>query len=150
MTDSNSMVVSLGRGFISIAENIPGSLIALMARISISAVFWQSGQTKVDGFRVTEQAVVLFEYEYGLPLIPPVWAAHAAAFAEHLFPVLLVLGLASRLSATALLIMTLVIEILVYPEAWVVHLLWATALTYIIARGPGVFSCDHLIKKKMM
>lgn len=144
----NSKAATIGGRLVSIADRIPGSIIAVMARISISAVFWQSGQTKMDGFRVTDQAVFLFEYEYGLPLIPPVWAAHAAAFAEHFFPVLLVLGLASRLSATALLAMTLVIEIFVYPEAWVVHLMWATVLTYIIARGPGVFSCDHLIKKR--
>ena len=144
----NSKAVALGGRLVSIADRIPGSIIALMARISISAVFWQSGQTKMDGFRVTDQAVFLFEY--GLPLIPLVWAAHAAAFAEHFFPVLLVLGLASRLSATALLAMTLVIEIFVYPEAWVVHLMWATVLAYIIAYGPGVLSCDHLIKKKMM
>lgn len=135
---------------VSLADAVPGSLIAVMARLSMAAVFWKSGQTKVNGFEVTEQAIFLFEYEYDLPLISPSLAAHLAAFAEHFFPVLLILGLATRFGAAALLIMTLVIQFLVYPQAWVVHLTWATALTYLIARGPGVLSCDHLLKKKMM
>jgi putative oxidoreductase len=73
-----------------------------------------------------------------------------AATAEHVFPVLLIIGLASRLSATALLLMTLVIEIFVYPEQWPEHTVWATALVYLIARGPGVLSLDHLIRRKAM
>jgi len=134
---------------VSLADVIPGSLIAVMARLSMAAVFWKSGQTKVNGFEVTEQAIFLFEYEYDLPLISPALAAHLAAFSEHFFPVLLILGLATRFGAAALLVMTLVIQFLVYPQAWVVHLTWATALTYLIARGPGVLSFDHFIKKKM-
>ena len=119
-------------------ERIPASLIAIMGRVAIAAVFWRSGQTKMNGFSVTDQAIYLFEYEYDLPLISPVWAAHMAAFAEHFFPVLLILGLATRLSASALLAMTLVIEIFVYPDAWITHLMWATVLLAIMARGPGV------------
>lgn len=76
-------------------------------------------------------------------MIPPEWAAHLTAAAEQLFPILLIIGLASRLSARALLVMTLVIQTLVYPDAWTVHLLWATALVYIVARGPGV--CQLII-----
>lgn len=131
-------------------EHIPASLIAVTGRLAIAAVFWQSGRTKVDGFTVTDQTVFLFEYEYGVPLIPPEWAAHLAAGAEHLFPVLLVLGLASRFSAFALLMMTLVIEIFVYPEAWITHLMWGSVLLSILAHGPGRLSLDHLLMKKHM
>jgi putative oxidoreductase len=133
---------------LKLCRRIPGSLIAIMGRVAIAAVFWKSGRTKVDGFTVTDQTVFLFEYEYAIPLIPPVWAANMAAMAEHLFPVLLVLGLASRFSAFALLIMTLVIEVFVYPEAWITHLLWATVLIYIIGQGPGFLSLDHWLEKK--
>jgi putative oxidoreductase len=126
---------------------IPHSLIALVARLSIAAVFWQSGQTKVDGFMLNDTAVYLFENEYKLPLIDPTIAAHLAAVSEHLFPVLLVLGLGSRFAALALLGMTAVIEIFVYPAAWPTHGTWAACLLVIIARGPGIISLDHLIAR---
>jgi len=125
---------------------IPHDLIALIARLSIAAVFWQSGQTKVEGFHVTDSAVYLFETEYKLPLVDPWLAAHMTALAEHLFPILLVIGFASRLSALALLGMTLVIEIFVYPDAWPTHGTWAACLLIVIAHGPGVLSIDHWLK----
>jgi putative oxidoreductase len=127
---------------------IPDWLIALVARLSIAGVFWQSGQTKVEGFTVTENAVALFQDEYKLPLISPWLGAHLAAFAEHLFPVLLVIGLATRFSALALLVMTLVIQVLVYPSAWPTHGTWAACLMFIMARGPGTFSLDALIARR--
>jgi len=127
---------------------IPDWLIALVARLSIAGVFWQSGQTKVEGFTVTENAVALFQDEYKLPLISPWLGAHLAAFAEHLFPVLLVIGLATRFSALALLVMTLVIQVLVYPSAWPTHGTWAACLLFIMARGPGMFSLDALIARR--
>ena len=127
-------------------ERIPHSAIALLARIVIGITFWQSGRTKVSGFHVTDSTILLFQEEYKVPLLSPWLAAHMAATAEHLFPLLLFAGLASRFSALALLGMTLVIEIFVYPEFYLVHGLWAVALLTIIARGPGFVSLDHLIK----
>ncbi|MBU3890205.1 MULTISPECIES: DoxX family protein [Methylosinus] len=129
-------------------ERIPYSVIALGARIFPAAVFWQSGQTKVEGWRVSENAIYLFKEDYKLPLLDPTVAAHLAAVAEHVFPALLILGLASRLSAAALLAMTLVIEIFVYPDAWPTHGVWATCLLLIVARGPGVLSLDHLLPRR--
>lgn len=132
---------------IALVSHIPDDAIALLARISISAVFWLSGQTKVDGFMLSENAVELFREDYKLPLIDPHVAAILAAIAEHAFPILLVLGLASRLSALALLGMTLIIQVFVYPGAWPIHGVWATALLFIIARGPGVISLDALVAR---
>jgi len=126
---------------------IPHSVIALIGRLSIAMVFWQSGETKVEGWHVTDSAIYLFENEYKLPLIDPAIAAHLAAFAEHFFPILLAIGFASRLSALALLGMTLVIEIFVYPDAWPTHGTWAACLLLIVARGPGIFSLDRLIAR---
>ncbi|MEJ6006976.1 DoxX family protein [Paucibacter sp. AS339] len=121
-------------------------LLAGGARLSIAAVFWMSGRTKVEGWlSVTDSAVALFEDEYRLPLLSPDLAAHWAAYAEHLFPLLLVLGLATRLSALALLLMTAVIQIFVYPTAWPTHLSWATLLLYLLGRGGGRLSLDHVI-----
>ncbi|MCL6708269.1 DoxX family protein [Pseudomonas sp. R2.Fl] len=134
---------------IALLERIPHDLIALVARLSIAGVFWQSGQTKLDGWRVSDSAIYLFENEYRLPLVDPWLAAHLAAVAEHVFPILLVIGLASRLSALALLAMTLVIEIFVYPDAWPTHGTWAACLLIIIARGPGRLSLDHFIARSL-
>jgi putative oxidoreductase len=134
-------------GVLRLLDRIPHDLIALIARLSIAAVFWQSGQTKVDGWHVTDNAVYLFQTEYRLPLVDPWIAAHIAAFSEHFFPVLLVIGFASRLSALALLGMTLVIEIFVYPDAWPTHGTWATCFLVIIAAGPGRIAIDHLIAR---
>jgi putative oxidoreductase len=134
-------------GALRLLDRIPYDLIALVSRLSISAVFWQSGQTKVDGWHVTDNAIYLFETEYKLPFVDPWIAAHLAAFAEHFFPLLLVIGLASRLSALALLGMTLVIELFVYPDAWPTHGTWAACFLMIIAGGPGRLSIDHLIAR---
>ena len=135
----------MARRLIGLLDRIPYSLLALAARIFPAAVFWQSGETKVDGWHLSDNAVDLFRDEYRLPLIDPTIAAYLAAFAEHFFPILLVLGLASRFAALALLFMTLVIEIFVYPDAWPTHGVWATCFLVIISRGPGLFSLDHLI-----
>ena len=127
---------------------IPDWLIALAARVFPAAVFWQSGQTKVAGFHLKPSAIALFQNEYQLPLIDPVIAAHISAFSEHFFPIMLVIGLATRFSALALLFMTAVIEIFVYPGAWPTHGVWATCFLVVISRGPGWLSLDHLIGQK--
>jgi putative oxidoreductase len=124
---------------------VPDSLLLLGARLFPAAVFWQSGQTKVDGWRLNDSALYLFQEEYRLPILDPLLAAHLAAIAEHLFPLMLVLGLATRLSALALLGMTLVIQCFVYPDAWPTHGTWAVLLLWLVARGPGSVSLDHLI-----
>lgn len=135
---------------IAAMQTIPYWIVALVTRISIAAVFWQSGQTKVDGFRVTDSAIELFRSEYRLPVIDPVIGAHLAAAAEHFFPLLLVLGLATRFSALALFGMTLVIQIFVYPDAWPTHGTWAACFLILMTRGPGLVSLDHLIARRHM
>lgn len=122
-------------------------VLALASRVSIAAIFFLSGRTKVDGFLIiTDGAYELFRSEYKLPLIPPEVAAHLATYSEHLFPVLLVLGLFTRLSALALLGMTVTIQVFVYPDAWPTHLSWAALLLYLIGRGAGALSFDRLLK----
>jgi putative oxidoreductase len=133
---------------IALMERLPHSLVALTARIFPAAVFWQSGRTKVDGFALKDSTFFLFEYEYALPVIDPAVAAYMATIAEHVFPILLIVGFATRYAALSLLIMTATIQIFVYPGAWITHGLWATALLIVIARGPGVLSIDHLIARR--
>jgi putative oxidoreductase len=119
-------------------------LLALASRVAIAAIFFLSGRTKVDGLlTVNDSAYALFREEYKVPLPPPEIAAHMATYAEHLFPILLVLGLFTRFSALALLGMTAVIQIFVYPSAWPTHLSWAALMLYLIGRGAGPASLDH-------
>jgi putative oxidoreductase len=143
-------------------ERIPHSLVALLARVGIGATFWLSGQTKIEGLmldpigvhaelgwpHVSAGAFELFRDEYALPLLSPEFAAPLAAFAEHFFPLLLVLGLGSRFAALALLGMTTVIEVFVYPDAWPTHATWAACLLLVAARGPGVVSIDHWLAQR--
>jgi putative oxidoreductase len=126
------------------ARAIPLDLLLLVQRIGIAAIFFQSGRTKVEGvFTLSESTFFLFENDYALPLLPPLQAAYAATIAEHVFPVLLVLGLFTRLSAGALLGMTLVIQLFVYPDAWPTHLSWAGLLLPLIALGGGRVALDR-------
>jgi putative oxidoreductase len=126
-----------------LAARIPFDIVALMLRIFPALVFWQSGRTKVDGWRIADSTWFLFEQEYALPLIPPQIAAVMATMAEHLLPVLMIAGLMTRLSAFGLLAMTAVIQIFVYPDAWMTHGLWAAALLAVAALGPGRLSLDR-------
>ena len=153
------MILGLIRQFIDIAERIPNTLLAFVARFSIAAVFWKSGQTKIQGFavdivnreftlglpRLSDSVVDLFRDEYHLPLIPPEIAATMAATAEHLFPILILFGFATRLSALALLGMTMTIQLFVYPDAYPTHGTWAAVLLYLMVHGPGKLSVDHRI-----
>ena len=147
--------------FVARCSRIPDSLIALLGRFSIAAIFWKSGQTKIEGFsldivagevsfgwpHLSDSAITLFRDEYHLPLIPPELAAPLAAFAEHLFPALILIGLATRFSALSLLVMTVIIQTLVYPDAYPTHGVWAAVLLFIVARGPGMLSVDHILAK---
>ena len=128
---------------------LPDAALLLIARFAIAAVFFQSGRTKVEGFLTIKPSTYdLFVAEYALPVIPPEWAARLATGAEHLFPVLLVAGLFTRWSALALLGMTAVIEIFVYPLAWPTHLTWAALLLPLIVYGGGDWSLDRLRRRQ--
>lgn len=139
-------MLTLIRRMNSLFDRIPHDFVALALRVFPAMVFFLSGRTKVEGlFSIKESTWFLFEHEYALPVIPSNLAAVMATAAEHLLPVLMILGLATRLSALGLLGMTAVIQIFVYPDAWVTHGLWAAALLAVVAFGPGRVSLDHLI-----
>jgi putative oxidoreductase len=142
-------VMQLLEGGRSLAERIPYSLVALVSRSAISSVFWRSGRTKVHGLSIREETFVLFRDEYRVPLLSPDIAAYVTTVAEHVFPVLLVLGFASRLSALGLLGVTMVIQLFVFPSGWPQHILWIALLLLVVARGPGAVSLDHLVWRRM-
>lgn len=142
-------MATLIAGMIQLYKGIPYSLVGLLGRIVIGLVFYRSFLTKVDlaSWTIKPQTFVLFANEYKVPLLPPEVAAYIATATEFVCPILLWLGLATRLSATALLAMTLVIQIFVYPNAYMTHGLWAIALLMLMRFGPGRISLDHLLKR---
>jgi len=119
----------------------------LWLRFWVAHIFYASGRTKVAGgfLELSDSAVTLFEYEYGLPFLPPELAAKLAVYGETFLPLLLVAGLASRLSALGLMGMTLVIQIFVYPTHFIEHGTWFVALLPILMLGGGKISLDHLL-----
>ena len=137
-------------------------LAVLIGRFAIAAVFWKSGQTKIEGLtvdlvagefqwgwpRLADSAVALFRDEYRLPWLPPDLAALLAAWGEHLLPLLLLLGLATRGAALALIGMTLTIQLFVYPDAYPTHGTWLALLLLLVAKGPGRLSIDHLVARR--
>ena len=142
---------TLIRKLIGVMEMLPYSAVALLGRLAVGLVFWNSARTKVAGwdvFHVNENTLTLFTEEYKLPIIPPELAALVAQLAEHAFSVLLIVGLATRFSALALFGMVLVIEIFVYPDAYVVHGTWAAILLVLVKYGPGKISLDHIISRR--
>lgn len=124
----------------------PLALVVLFMRIGIGGTFFKSGLNKIQSW---DSAVSLFAEEYKVPVLPPELAAWLATAAELVCPVLLVAGIFARLGAATLLGMTFVIQVFVYPENWVEHLLWASVLLYILTRGPGALSIDGQVAKRV-
>jgi putative oxidoreductase len=147
-------------------DAIPYSFIALFLRVVAAHPFFASGQTKIEGPTIGREILgldltvqiptairsatfALFADEYKLPVVSPAIAAYTATTLEFALPLLLLLGLFTRLSAFGLLAMTLIIQIFVYPDAWwTAHAYWAALLTVLIARGPGAASLDHLFFRR--
>lgn len=125
--------------------HLPWSLAAFCLRLFPASVFFASGRSKVEGLSIADSTWFLFEHEYALPLIPSDLAAVGATLAEHILPILLVLGLGTRFAALGVLAMTAVIQIFVYPSAWQTHGLWGACMLALISQGPGRWSLDHVL-----
>ena len=128
-------------------DRVPYSLLAIPLRLAVATVFRDSAMTHLANWQTTLE---LFETEYALPFIPPGPAAYLAVAIELSTPPLLVLGLATRLTAAILLGMTSVIEVFVYPLAWPTHIQWAAMLLVLLCRGPGKLSVDWLIRRHLL
>jgi putative oxidoreductase len=125
----------------------PVSVLRLGMRVGVGMVFFNAGLLKYKSF---EFAIKLFEDEYKVPLLAPAVAARIAMINELTTSTLLFLGLATRLATLPLLGMILMIQIFVYPNAWPDHVLWGSVLIFLLTRGPGVLSVDHLIERYLI
>ena len=149
VTHSAALPLNVIRYFLRIREwlsGFPMSILQLGMRIGVGAVFFNAGLLKYRSF---EFAVKLFEEEYKVPFFEPAVAARMAMINELTIPVFLFLGLATRVATLPLLGMILFIQIFVYPNAWTDHLFWGSALVLILTRGPGVFSVDYLLERRL-
>ena len=138
--------IQIARAVIARLEQVPLALPELVLRLGVALAFWRSGNVKIASWSSTLQ---LFTNEYRVPVLPPEVAASLATAVELTTPILLLLGFATRLGAAAMLGMTLVIQIFVYPENYPDHLLWAGPLLYLILRGPGAISIDALVRRRL-
>jgi len=139
------------RRFRDLADRIPHSVIALLARASIAAIFWRSAVTKVDqDYQVTDLTIALFQDEYlkSLPFLPAAPMAYLATALELAMPALILIGFATRLATLPLIGMALFIQLFVYPTSWPDHLIWFTLLVFLLARGPGAISLDALLARQ--
>ena len=126
-------------------------LALFVLRLPVAVVFWRSGRTRVAGwniFHITDTQIYLFDQEFHMPV--PELTAHLTAVAEHLLPVLLIAGLFTPLAALGMLAMTLVIQVFVFPDAWLTaHMFWAVILFAVLIMGPGRISLDSLLAGRM-
>lgn len=141
-----------------LAQLFPEWLLNLAIRLMIFRVFWYSAQTKITGlnffgqnfafWNVTDTTILLFDFEYQLPLISGTVAAYLATFGEFFLSILILLGLFTRFAALGFIVMTLVIQFFVYPDAWwSVHVFWMLLLLYVFKHGGGKASIDALLKR---
>jgi len=129
----------------------PLPILVLAMRIGVGMVFWKSAMTKLDdSWHVTDTAVALFRDEYQVPVLPPRLAAYLGTANEFFSSIMVMVGFGARLGAAALLGLVTVIEAFVYPGNWAEHLMWASLLAYILFRGPGTISVDHLISRRFL
>ena len=148
-------IIQLANKPLSLLKLLPEDVVALTARFAIASVFWRSAQTKINGwdflgqswqfFNLNSSTLMLFEYEYDLPIIAPELAAYLGTFVEFFVSIAIFLGFMTRISAVVFLGLTATIQFMVYPDAWPTHILWAAILLYIIKHGAGKVSLDNMI-----
>ena len=140
-------LVHLARRFRDLANRIPYSAVALLARAAIATIFWRAANSKIGNFDLT---IALFQDEYlrTLPFLPAAPMAYLATAVEFAMPALILVGLATRLATLPLIGMALFIQLFVYPTSWPDHLIWITLLGLLLARGPGAISADALLARQ--
>jgi putative oxidoreductase len=140
-------LVHSARRLRDLANMIPHSAVALLARASIATIFWRAATTKTANFDLT---IALFQDEYlrNLPFLPAAPMAYLATAVEFSMPALILAGLATRLATLPLIGMALFIQVFVYPMSWPDHLIWIALLGFLLARGPGAISLDALLARQ--
>ena len=127
---------------IDVLGRVPLSVHQLLFRLAIASVFLPAGLLKLASW---ESTIALFQDEYKVPVLAPAVAAVMATTVELACSSLLIVGLATRFATLPLLGQILTIQLFVYPQAWHEHLVWGAILLFLLTRGAGAFSMDHLL-----
>tara|TARA_R110000868_G_scaffold1505_3_gene11806 strand:- start:312 stop:770 length:459 start_codon:yes stop_codon:yes gene_type:complete len=141
----------------AVSGAVPEGIALLFTRIALAGIFWRSARTKVeDGSFLTIKDTTFFQFSDApfnqVPILNGDLGAYVTTYTEHLLPILLLLGLATRIGALGVLGMTLVIQTFVFPEMavwWQTHILWIAMALILIVRGGGIFSLDRLIGHRL-
>ena len=124
---------------------VPLSLHQILFRLAIAGVFLRAGLNKLASW---ESTVALFREEYRVPVLPPEVAAVMSSSVEIGCSILLLAGLATRVATLPMLGMIATIQLFVYPQAWPEHLTWASILVFLLPRGGGTLSLDHVASNR--
>jgi len=161
---SRSTVALAIDSFVSACAFIPYAIVAFGLRLLMAGIFFLDGQTRIAGpqliadFHDIHVSVILpaqvkaetftaFATQYAPLPLPPALAAYLVSYAEFILPVMLVIGLGSRIATLGLLIMTAMISVFIMPEAfWSLHIFWFAILTVLLSQGPGELSLDHIVR----
>lgn len=148
-TQENALM-ALIRAILNWLEKMPHAVLALLARVGLAAVFWGTGMEKMTNWKIKSETFEAFAHEYNIPLLPPELATHLATFVEHLTPILMLVGLATRAAGGAMMGVIAVIFIFVHQDEWPAFVIWSSAIAFLLTKGPGVFSLDHLIRNWLL
>lgn len=160
---SRSVIGLTVDSFVAACSFVPYALVALVLRLVCARIFFLDGQSRVDGLfvplkwhdiatsfvlplQVKAEAIAAFLPNAGFPLSPAL-AAYVVAGAEFLLPICLVLGFATRFAAFGLLIVTVLLQVFVMPQAlWSAHVYWASMLLVLLSLGAGSLSIDAIVR----
>lgn len=142
---------------------VPYSLAALTLRLVMARIFFVTGQTMVDGpkhplkdidysltlpAQVREETFRMFEAKLAGTPLPPTVMAYVVSYADFILPILLVLGLATRFTALALILLVVFIDQFLEPGTfWSLHIYWYAILLVLLSGGAGIVSVDYLIRR---
>jgi len=147
-----SLVSTARLGATTVLKGIPPfqDVFLLMVRLWLAKVFFLAGLTKIQSWETT---LMLFEYEYSVPIISFELAAYLSTAAELAIPIFLVFGLLTRLNAIALFVLNVVAAISyadISPAGEKDHIIWGLMTLFLMLYGPGRIAVDWFVAKKWL
>jgi putative oxidoreductase len=162
--ESHSMAAYVIDRIVAVCGIVPYALVALLLRLLVARDFFLSGQAKAvgptfplsfQGFsyslilpaQVNDATLHAFEAPFASGPVTPAIVSYFILYAEFLLPICLVIGFGTRMSALLLLVVTVLLQLYVAPDAlWTMHVYWLAILLVLMTCGGGALSLDRLIR----